>query len=182
MVARLVHLRSPSGGTGCGYLVAPDLVLTCHHVVPTRSAARMTAAGGPTGRRRRFDPGRFATCRTLDWTLLGLERQPGAGPRTGEVARPPRPAPGDELVVVQPRPAEPSGLRLTRVRVTGTAGPFLRYDGPTTYGSSGAPVFDRWWRLVAMHQRRGHLDGAGPSAAIVGEGVRVGAVALALAP
>ncbi|MEE6260077.1 trypsin-like serine peptidase [Plantactinospora sonchi] len=181
-MARLVRLRSPSGNAGCGYLIAPDLVLTCHHLVPTRSAARLTGILGPAGHRRRPDPGRFVTCRSLDYTLVGLECRPGSGAAPEDPPRSSGPAPHDELVLVQPRPTDPSGFRLTRLRVTDTAGPFLRYDGRTTYGSSGAPIFDTCWQLVAMHQRRGCLDGGGRTAAIVGEGVRVAAVVARLDP
>jgi hypothetical protein len=61
--------------------------------------------------------------------------------------------------------------------VTQVGADYLLHDVPTAEGSSGAPVFDRAWNLVALHRGRTERAARG-----VTEGVRLSAFLHDLAP
>ena len=110
----------------------------------------------------------------LNYTLLLLDRWPGT---VGELAiAPRRPSPRDQVFVVSyPRGGglsislddnlviEP--LDVGKARFIGSHVDMLQYRAPTEPGSSGAPVYNEHWELVAVHIG-GLLDAANYGMAI----------------
>jgi hypothetical protein len=187
------------GGGGTGFLVAPDLVMTNHHVVQP-----IVDGGDSMARRVRicFDYKTAADGRTvkepvelslppdpwlvdsspsspidvqvgavgdpnpdeLDYALIQLPRDFGDEPIAGiDSEGPPRgwipipepdtapPKEGELALILQHPRGEPLQLAsdvVTKVNGNGTR---LRYLVDTDGGSSGAPVFDIDWNLVALH-------------------------------
>jgi hypothetical protein len=67
--------------------------------------------------------------------------------------------------------ASPSGARLT------TNGNRVRYDTNTEHGSSGSPVFNRAFRIVALHNSGGKVTGTDA----FNQGVPISCIGAALA-
>src|SRR5262249_54215148 len=122
----------------------------------------------PIEARDRSATDRLPTADELDYLLLRLERGVGGGPLDPENRARPTPgwpplppggpplAPGPPGVVAQyPQNGALKFSLDTKggldVNANGTR---VRYLTATEYGSSGAPVFDLNWRLIAVNQLR----------------------------
>lgn len=211
---------------GTGFLIAPDLVLTCYHVVkgllegavshahvqvrfdyreanewepadedglwidlddtweipfkPT-SAADKTLQGEPE-------------LHELDFAVLklaqpvGLENIPGTGTKRGwiDLSQEP-PAPAAPIIIVQHPsmgqypPQEPVKLAIGNdpVRLNGN-GTRVSYPTSTMPGSSGAPVFDRSLRAIALHHRSGEPKSDGTGLVLNNRGIPLRAIRAAL--
>ena len=178
-------------GLGTGFLLrgrdlAPALsdgflLLTNAHVVPTAVApgdaviafeALETVAG------RQFHVSKVlwsSPMAELDGTLLQLD-QPVSGPEPFPIAEQLPANDGQQKVFVIGHP-KGGGLSLSMAdnALLGYDERLLHYRAPTEGGSSGSPVFDDQWRLVALHHGGGHglkrLDG--PGAYDANEGIRI---------
>lgn len=169
IVDRLLHVEVPTGGTGCGVLLTGNVVLTCHHILPTRIVVRAAIARVRSSVIR-FDANRFWTDETLDCAMVEIA---GSSVAVDGVADLVRPAVGDDLVIVQVRSPRAGGPCLRSIRVTAVTGPFVYYPEPTPYGCSGAPLFNKEWRLVAIHQSRSYVRGPDGRAQSTGRAVCV---------
>jgi V8-like Glu-specific endopeptidase len=166
--------------SGTGWLVAPDLLLTNHHVVEARdpgeapaSDADFRAQAGIASVWFGYDD-REAEHRdyegwelvhaswALDYALLRFTSAGDGGtplsvwghlsvvPTTSELAK------GDRLNIIQHPQGGPKRIAIRSnfyVDRNPTAGePYrIRYLTDTEPGSSGSPVFDDDWRVVALH-------------------------------
>jgi V8-like Glu-specific endopeptidase len=179
----LVH---PVGGVGTGWLIAPGLLLTNHHVIGARERDEPSASDADFTRQGEkttlwFDYHRegqieaqdltpvsvtevVASNRELDYALLRL---PDSASLAGR----------QQIVVARERPELPRGTRLNIVQCPG-GGPLryairnnffvglgqrsyqMRYLTDTLRGSSGAPVLDDSWQVVAMHHGYKKVDPA----------------------
>ncbi len=174
LVPRYVDGRRARGaGFGTGWLVAPRLLLTNHHVVeardrnePPANAADFRLQGESTA--AWFDYYReghdhvdvqaaavLASDRTLDYALLRLQDDPTLAPRRhlplsrGRTSL----SVGTRLNIVQcPRGGALSfAIRNNFYVGTGDQTYQLRYLTDTELGSSGSPVLDDSWQVVALH-------------------------------
>ena len=184
MAARAVcrlRVSEPFGGGGAwgtGFLVAPGLLLTNHHVISSPDDALRTLAefgydsdaGGRlrAGIRFTLQPQRaFLTDADLDFTLVGIADTADDGataladfgwlrlnPATGKVA------PQEFVSLIQ----HPQGdekfvaVRENKVLKIGDAARaaldnWIWYASDTAPGSSGAPAFNDSWQVVALHRR-----------------------------
>jgi endonuclease G len=196
-------VESSSGGkwtAGSGFLVSPDLLLTNQHVVADEADAAATQItfdreAGEDGTMRptttfSFDPSRFAVFskeEEFDYALIAL------GPRINGTAeakdlgfcllsdRPDKHVIGMNVNIIQ----HPNGLP-KMIAVRGNILEFrtdktLLYETDTDHGSSGSPVFNDAWELVALHHygqpflERNDEQG-NPIPTNVNEGVRISAV------
>lgn len=153
-------ITGPKPGTG--FLVAPDRLMTNNHVLPDpettrQSSARLGYRRAPDGSVTEGTPialdpdAYFVTNAALDYTVVGLAESATVEPldiRTGA-----RLAVGDTVYVV----GHPKGRAQEVVRhdttVTRVDVPFVGYRADTEGRSSGSPVFDTRWRLVALHHQ-----------------------------
>lgn len=160
---------------GTGFLIGPDRVMTCHHVIrkalEDKSIPTAFFDYGLSGRAE--DRGvpyelaeewRVSASEELDYAVCKLRRPAGAHvsgrdahPTDGEEARGHLDAThagltdeGASVVIVQHPSAAP--LKLSMGRVTGARPARIRYDANTLPGSSGSPVFDASMRLIAVHR------------------------------
>lgn len=153
--------------SGTGFLVAPDLVLTNHHVVPDAAAARgLTARFGyeedvdgsslPTADFRPSAAGLLAADAELDFAVVELEGTPGA--TWGWLALQPRPVRvGQRISIIQHPGGQPKQVTLHHNQVVYRDGEVMQYLTSTLPGSSGSPVLDERWQVVALHHSGGNL-------------------------
>ena len=176
----LVH---PVGAVGTGWLIAPRLLLTNHHVIEARNG-KQSASDADFKRQGEktvlwFDYHRegqieaqeltevsvmdvVASNRELDYALLRLPDDASLADR-------------QQVALARERPELPRGTRLNIVQHPG-GGPLryairnnffvglgqhpyqMRYLTDTLEGSSGAPVLDDSWQVVAMHHGYKKVD------------------------
>lgn len=170
-VVRLVTLAGPgliAEGFATGFLVAPDLLITNHHVFRTSDEAKGVGAQflyerTPSGLREgvtfELDPDRFfVNDRRLDYAVVAvkptaLDGAPLSDFRylpliaaTGKIRK------GDPVNIIQHPEGHPKQYatvnnRLLDLRDDG----FLLYETDTLEGSSGSPLFNGYWEAIGLH-------------------------------
>jgi hypothetical protein len=177
---QVCHIRA-GDMQGTGFLVGPDAVLTCYHVLGpalepggaadvtfTFDYQRVGAGGGAEGITASLASSDAVVDKSpvaeldfmvvrLDKTLgsLPLEEAVKGAPARGSWALPkgPRELRAGLACLQHPR-GQPLKLAIDPAGVPSApeGGKYLRYDLPTQPGSSGAPVFDNEYRLIALHR------------------------------
>ena len=170
-VVRLVTLGAAGivpEGFATGFLVAPDLLLTNHHVFRTADEAtgvgaqflyERTQGGLRAGVTFELEPNRFfVNHKGLDYAVVAVKvtALDGAPLRqfqylpliavTGKIVT------GDPVSIIQHPEGRPKQYatvnnKLLDLRDDG----FLLYETDTLEGSSGAPVFNRHWETIGLH-------------------------------
>jgi S1-C subfamily serine protease len=190
MRARAVgRVRLASGGAGSGFLVQGGVLVTNHHVL--RDAAEARAAVLELNYQRtldgtdapidpyRFDPDRFfATSEADDWSAVAVSSDPAKKwgcLEIGEVDI----ATGARVNIVQHPGGGPKQIAFFHNTVMFVGGGRVQYLTHTLPGSSGSPVLDERWRVVALHHSGGWLSepGADPKALVYrNEGIHIASV------
>jgi S1-C subfamily serine protease len=170
-LARSVGKIETSSGTATGFLVADNLLVTNNHVLPSAAAARAarlilgyedtgsgTLANTVTVR---FAPQRyFETSPQMrhDWTVVAVDAS--VNDEFGAIPlEPSRQHEHGYVTLIHHPYGWVKQISLRHNAVVGSTGERLHYLTGTDTGSSGAPVFNSAWRLVALH--RGSAEGAG---------------------
>ena len=155
-------------GFGTGSLVSPRLLLTNHHVLDSApaAAASLVELGYEEVTLGRRTPGEaftlqpdalFVTDAALDFTLVAVSPVSAGGraladyghnrliEQTGKVLV------GEALNIVQHPDGRPKVVALRENELVTILDDFLHYRADTNPGSSGAPVYNDQWQLVALH-------------------------------
>ncbi|QTN21796.1 trypsin-like peptidase domain-containing protein [Rhizobacter sp. AJA081-3] len=168
--ARSVCRVVTTSGLGTGFLTQ-GILLTNHHVLPSPLTATEAVAefnfevyaptAMPEVHRYALDASRFWTDARLDATLVGLRSDGIAGtPDRWEglvLESKASPKPGDHVSIIQHPGGGPKQLACTANQVVNVYDHRLQYLTDTLPGSSGAPVFDDAWRVIAIHRAGGNL-------------------------
>lgn len=194
----VVKLLRSDGAAGTGFLVAPGVLLTNHHVLPDPAAASLTIAlanfesappGTTPGRPASvaLEPGSlFVTNAELDFTFCGVSGLDFLGSIT--LDRNSRNIAEAETVnIIQHPRGRPKEVALRDNRVVKADSVVIHYACSTEPGSSGSPVFNNQWEPVALHHASVRDDGpqarsvegvsGDPSACFLNEGIRISAIA-----
>ena len=174
-------------GYGTGSLVSPELLLTNHHVLSDAGTAEPSIVefdyqDGIDGRPRPLralplDPGRFFLAdEELDIALVAVKASAaqlapfGFNPlvRTEGKA-----IVGDFVTIIQHPRGEKKQIALRENRIVDVKDLFLHYESDTDPGSSGSPVFNDQWEIVALHHASVPAPGHAELGGIVNEGIRV---------
>jgi endonuclease G, mitochondrial len=166
------RLRFPTpGGRGfaTGFLIAPGLVMTNHHVFPTEDAARAATieldyryniAGQirPTTEFELQAGEFFVADQALDFAVVAVAPMSTTGtdlaqrgylrlnPETGKVAK------EDFVTIVQYPEGDPMQIALRENEVIDDSQQdVIWYRADTAHGSSGAPVFNDSFQIAALH-------------------------------
>lgn len=182
---------------GTGSLVAGSLLLTNNHVLPTAAFARTTRVefNHQTDLRGiqlasdvyTFDPSSlFITSTRLDYSLVRVRCKKVislvcAGSRWGSLRLPSgmRTYASDQLVNIIQHPAgRPKEVALQDNRIVKVFAEVIRYETDTEPGSSGSPVFDNGWEIIALHHSGGDRAPSDPSGNtwLNNEGIRIDAI------
>ncbi len=187
----------PGQWVGTGFLVAPDILLTNHHVLNTREVAaaakctfnyQLDAEGNtlPT-KTFRLDPARlFLTSPAaggLDLTFVGVQGRPGdefgivpLDRSSFKVVR------GEYANIIQHPDGEPKQVCIQENQIVQDDLLLVHYASDTLGGSSGSPVFNNEWQLIALHHatRRAEAVGlvdAANTGRFLNEGIKISAIA-----
>lgn len=168
-----VRKQSPLGtevlGHGTGFLIATDLLMTNAHVlknaaIAERSRAQFRYEIDMSGSEKdvdnwSLDPNSFFVTSPkdeLDFTIVRVKQRDGK--KAGEVysfvplRADDRVKVGERINVIQHPKSRRKEVVLYENHITGFfEDEFVHYAADTLKGSSGAPVFNQQWDLVALH-------------------------------
>lgn len=199
----IAYIEASNGGkweAGTGFLVSPELLLTNQHVVENADSARATQVTfdrevddtGIPGRGTVFalDPDKFAVFspeEELDYALIAVGERIAGSATLEELGfcvlsnQRDKHALGMNVNIIQHPRGSPKMVALRNNLLTARTDRTLLYDTDTDHGSSGAPVMNDAWELVALHHYGEPFletkdDTGKPIPITVNEGVRVSAI------
>ena len=164
-----ITVRSPSGallGYGTGWLVGPGVVLTNHHVLESQadSATSEITFGfdaedaGAAVRVARLAPQRlFVTDAGLDFTFVGVAEADSVGRPLSDIdylslnAQEGKAINFEFVTLVQHPNGGPKMFALRDNRIVDVLDEYLHYEADTAPGSSGSPVLNDQFEVVALH-------------------------------
>jgi V8-like Glu-specific endopeptidase len=172
-VARIELLDEGKPYFGTGFMLSPSLMMTNHHVLPNIEAARGARVFfdyEDDERGRQLSPQVFLTQpdryflanEILDFALVAVDGQPGR--RWGTIPLCHAPAglePGARVNLIQHPGGGCKQIVVYGNRITKIADVALHYLADTEGGSSGSPVFNSRWELIALHHWGGVRDNVG---------------------
>lgn len=190
-VARVVLA---DGSSGSGFLIRDNFLVTNHHVIPSREVAQSarvefnyqktiqgldanvtTYALAP-----RAGDG-FATSPLEeqggdDWSVVRVDGNPnekwGALPLL-EVS----PKVQDEVIIIQHPGGGPKQIAMSHNTIAFVNEKRLQYLTDTLEGSSGSPVFNTAWQVVALHHKGGNIPEPGTTRRFFrNQGVHINAI------
>jgi endonuclease G, mitochondrial len=155
-------------GYGTGSMISPRLLMTNNHVLATIIAARSSAIefnyqSDLDGKMRpsqtyELDPDTFfITDPELDYTIVAVKDSTPEQPPLSSfgwnrlIEEQGKVIIGEYVNIIQHPSGEPKQLALRENQVVDLLDDFLHYLTDTAPGSSGAPVFNDQWELVALH-------------------------------
>jgi len=166
-VARLRMKFSQGWYLGTGFLIAPDLVLTNHHNLIDDAGHRASELevwfdyeATPSGAIRepliaRPDLASIVAERDGDWGIVRLAAPvPGRVPLRFATHAPKRDA---WVAIIQHPEGLPKKIALHHNTVTYADEHVVHYLTDTLGGSSGSPVFDESWAVIALHHAGGNV-------------------------
>ncbi len=159
----VVRVEVPSGGKvekGTGFLVAPDLMMTNHHVIRDADAARRAEVsffyelGIDKSKRDEItvgaaDEALLFTDPELDVSVVRLKDPPQLGHYLP--IRPARLAQDQRVAIIQHPGGFPKKISMQNNMVAAADDRLVQYYTSTQAGSSGSPVFDDDFAVVAIH-------------------------------
>ena len=179
-----------SRGFGTGFLVAPSLLLTNHHVLADAATARTSriefnyqdGVGGValSGNSFGFAPDRFFLAdRQRDFALVAVdapaaELAPYGYNRLtsaqGTVIV------GESVTIIQHPGGRKKQIVLRENKIVDIPEGFVHYSADTEPGSSGSPVFNDQWEVVALHHASVPAPHQTQFGGFLNEGVRVSSI------
>lgn len=167
VVRLLVGFEGRPQSYGSGFVIGPNRVLTNYHVLHdiVRGSARAQSVEvwfhyerGADGQDRTVKPVR-ADCASIrgeepsDWAIIDLSEQaPGECEPLSLSPKVPVTV-GDRVYIIQHPAGGPKKIGMHHNEVRYTDKDIVQYMTDTLAGSSGSPVFNDRWEVVALHHR-----------------------------
>jgi hypothetical protein len=185
----VVRMVRADGATGSGFLTDNNLLITNHHVLPTQAVAQeavvqfnyqRTVEGldGPVDEFKLAPQDVFLTSPVEedDWTAVFVQGRPDGKWGALKLTRA-DPRVGDRINIIQHPGGGPKQIALYHNVVVFVGNNRLQYLTDTLPGSSGSPVFDSDWHVVALHHSGGWLREPGSKRThFRNEGIHINAV------
>jgi hypothetical protein len=187
IMSRAVALVDVGEWLGTGFMVSPSLLLTNHHILSNQDVLKKTVFrfnfqltfDGKEERVDEYRPkenGLFHTSKSLDFTVVELNGTPGhqwaIAPLDARGARK-----GRRVNIIQHPGGLPKQISFQNNIVRYVDGNVAQYVTTTLGGSSGSPVFDDSWRVVALHHAGGMLEEPATGQQYFrNEGIQIGAI------
>ncbi|MFH8803373.1 endonuclease [Streptomyces sp. NPDC017936] len=164
-----ITVRSPVGGHhGTGFMISPSLLMTNNHVLRSSEEAGrgVIAFDFQTGLDGlplvpvvfALEPQRFfATDRDLDFSVVAVAERGERGAQLADFHWLPldgaqgKAILGEFVNIIQHPNGEPKQLALRENQIVDLLDDFVHYVTDTAPGSSGSPVFNDQWEVVALH-------------------------------
>jgi len=152
--------------SGTGFLVARDLLLTNNHVLPSsdllfNSIFRFNyeddfrGQSQPNQEYRAKPSGLFYTNKELDYTLLQLDGEPGE--EWGYLPLLRNINIKERVNIIQHPAGRPKEISLQNNFVEYVGENVVQYTTSTLNGSSGSPVLNDGWEVIALHHAGGNI-------------------------
>ena len=165
--SRSVVKIARQGGSGSGFLIPDNLLITNHHVLESAEAAKASVVicnyqltrDGLDAEQARYqlDPDSvFATSQEHDWSVVRVAGDPNAAYGALALQRK-GPVTNDHVNIVQHPGGGYKEIALYHNMVTYADANVVQYLTDTLPGSSGSPVFDDDWDVIALHHSGGWL-------------------------
>jgi V8-like Glu-specific endopeptidase len=163
----VAKVQFEGGESGSGFLLKDNLFVTNHHVIPDRGRAaaaellfnyQKSAAGlDLTPSSFRLDPDKgFATSDEHDWTLVRVSGDANAEWGAIEIKEVDV-SETERVNIIQHPSGGPKQIAIYHNVVAYAGQNRIQYLTDTLPGSSGSPVFDSEWQVVALHRSGGWI-------------------------
>jgi endonuclease G len=162
---------------GTGFMVSPSLLLTNHHVLPSAEVAARTVAqfrfepgdggGPPIPEEFALRPERlFLNDKDHDFALVAVAPKSNSGGKLSDfgfcplIAAEGKILPGEPVNIIQHPLGQPKQVVIRKNSLLDLPKPanwdpaldrYAQYEADTERGSSGSPVFNDQWEVVALH-------------------------------
>lgn len=163
----VAKISIPGVGCGSGFLINQNILLTNHHVLADEATATSAEAifnfqldrngRDASTQSFRLSPGEFfLSSKSDDWTAVKIDGEANA--TWGRLSLSTTPAVKDQHVnIIQHPGGQPKQVALYNNLVQFTDSTCIQYLTDTMNGSSGSPVFNSGWEVVAIHRAGGWL-------------------------
>lgn len=204
-----IEVRGPTGdlrGHGTGFLIGDDLLMTNHHVLASAAEARRSLATfdyeddvdgtpKPAVTFRLAPEQAFCADEALDYAIVAVQPSSLDGKPLARYGFCPLLSPSGKALetewvnIIQHPRGNSKQVTIRENQISKTRGAdFIHYLADTDPGSSGAPVFNDQWLVVALHHAGvparptgGPLDSLTGVKWVANEGVRISSIAAHLA-
>jgi V8-like Glu-specific endopeptidase len=182
-------------GLGSGFLIEDDVLLTNNHVLEDKTQARVAKAqfnyqqtkSGLSASCDEYDldpDGLFKTSKDDDWTAVKVKSKDGksAGEKWGSLKLSEQNPKVDDFTIIIQHPnggQKQIALYHNVIVSVDSAKGVVQYLTDTEPGSSGSPVFDTYWNVIALHHSGGWYrePGIDPKQAFLrNEGIHINTV------
>ncbi|MGP1598574.1 DNA/RNA non-specific endonuclease [Peptoanaerobacter stomatis] len=190
-----IQIRDDKGsfiGSGTGFLAAENVLMTNNHVIDSMRTALNSIAEFnyqddvnfmpcPTYTFRLNPEQFFVTDEELDFTLVALKDNPSSDKQPKDfghlhlIAEEGKILEGEYVSIIQHPNGGPKAVTIRENKVSSILDDFIHYLTDTEPGSSGSPVFNDQWIVVALHHS-GVPDPNKKNTWIANEGIRISSI------
>lgn len=183
----VAHITLSDGGLATGFLIAPDVLLTNHHVFRVKDDAQSAKVrfNYQTDLYGNFLPSDEYDCdpdslfknnEELDYAVVRIRGE--AGMKWGYMKLKPIDVKvSDKVNIIQHPAGGPKQIAMNDNEVKYVDEIVIQYITDTLPGSSDSPVFNDNWQVIALHHSGGNIpEPSTNSIHFRNEGIRIGAI------
>lgn len=183
----VAHITLSDGGLATGFLITPDVLLTNHHVFRVKNDARSAKVrfNYQTDLYGNFLPldeydcdpdSLFKNNEDLDYAVVRIKGEPGM--KWGYLKLKPMDVKvNDKVNIIQHPAGGPKQIAMNDNEMKYVDETVAQYITDTLPGSSGSPVFNDNWQIIALHHSGGNIPEPNTNSIhFRNEGIRIGVI------